>query len=992
MEPRVADVLGQYRQLLNRECPTETIAVITRNLEEFYSTKESVTILTQILNMCEEEPLRHQAAIALKTCLVKNRESIAPHEAESLFQMLTSTVLKENNAPIRASLINSLSFLMNSAFTEPLLGTLHRELNGMNVRAVVNLLELICKDSQAAGNQDVMNFTLEILTRCFQSGNVELSCDAFQCIITARKAHFLESLEFCWAQLIGLFDACIGDRQNMQRLTSLFNELLEEEEQRFPPLRVGYYESLYEKVMGLFEQSVTDLEILLAVFSVVETLCEVMGTRVTHKMFVHVANIAFKLVVCCFNPADISMCQFFDSTMTNLMYSDLSDSRMPVLWELCQHVAQTDAGKFAAISALRATTQESNGFFDGKCDELVEFLSACLSNPLDVIKTTAVESLSDFAPIFTRRNVPGLNELARKVLVLIRHFPTEEWIAQLSSLLGSMHDTNEIFEELIVAFMEMIKNQYTQVSPKLLDCMTKLVDGATPPCIQKYTAALYTIIEPCLQATDDQEMAVSAMGLLESLLRIHYREMVPTGKELYPFLNAKMHSDDTGIVIAALSILQTVFESYPNSENIMWSEIDIPLLIEMAGKDISAEFRDAIQGVAPPQPEGTVIFRQRFSCAEHAIRILALAVKMNEALFREYAQTVMHMCFLQIQSVEDSCVVAGCKSLVDVAAAMRKYQHMTEEIAYQIVVDLCKIIFINRDREEKNTQHVNAVRTLLFDMHLNVGNIAGLLSECANCLFEGEPIIDLNLEDAHLLRDIMRKAAREDPAGTFQCGKDLYAKLSPTDQNWNIIYLLAGISLEIPQQTPLDVKQNVFSFIMQKVATDPTSFAGMYLLGCLAQNDTEFVTPFLAPIMRVLVEAANPRNQCQRARDNAVLALMKYLMRFTNESTETQFTEVLKLVLSSLPVDPHATDRDAITSQFLLWVSQKYTDPDCLAALVRVCVTWFLEGIDVTHLITIRGVISASLPRIQNAERLVATICNNDQKAMQNLMDLLNPT
>lgn len=983
MDPRIAEIVDKFRHILNPECPTEIAVEVTNYLSEFYTTKDSLIALTLILDSCHEEPIRLQAAIALKTSILHNRTMISPPEIESMFQKLTFTVLEEKSPTIRGCLITCLTLLIDPSFTEWILNTLGQELKQDNLGAIVNLMELICKDPRAANNHEALGFVMSVLERCFDSGCIELSCDAFQFLVAARKSNFIRSLDFCWMKLLELFDVCQDDRQNMQRVTSLFNQLLDEEEALGPES----YDALYMKTMSLFCGDVSDLEILRAVFSVVETLCEPdrLRWRITDRMFVDVANVAFKLVVCSFDQTDISKCQFFDSTMINLLDSENSESRMPILWDMCQQVAQTEAGKYAALSALRFTAQEGINFYETKCDELVEFITCCLMNPLEVIKTAAIESLSDFATIFSRWNVPGLNNLAKQVLLVVRHSPTEEWITQLSELLGSMHDTTEIFDDLIVELMNMVRSPAIPVCPAMLDCMTKLVEGATTS-VHQYVGGLITIIDTCFQSPDDafSEMVISAMGLLEALLRIHYREMVKTGTELYPFLKTKMHASNPGIVIAALSILQTVFESYPNSENIMWSEIDMDLLVEMAGKDLSAEFRDVIRVDAAPQPDKEPVnFQNRFQYAERSIRILALAVKMNETLFRQCGATVMDMAFLQIRSVEERCVTAGCKSLVDVVAAMLKYHAMTEEIACQIVVDLSKIIFINRDREG-TLQPVYAVRTLLFDMNLPISNIAGVLSECAKCLCEGDPIVELGLEAAHLLRDIMRKAAREDPDGTLQCERYLCARLSSAGQNWNIVYLLAGISLEIPQQTPPQVKQNVFSLVTQVAAQDVTQTAALWLLGGLAVTDHEFVTPVIEKILSILKEAALRTNPCQRARENAVLGIMKYLVRFPG-----QREELLGLVFESLPLDPHITDRDAVTSEFLMWISKECAGQGCAREVVRVCVAWFLEGVEVGYLVTIRDIMTRLLPNADEARGFFETLCPNDPRAIQNLMDLL---
>ena len=406
-------VLNQYRQLLNAECTTEIVREVTCWLEQFYTTRESLVVLTMIIQSCANEALRLQAAISIKASILHNQDSLEPGELQSLFQVLVSAVLSESNRSIRESLVAAMWIIMNSDFTGPLLRKLNEEGNPGNIGAVVNVMELICKDPMA-NNDMVVGFMMDILKQCFESGDLELSLAGFQFLIAAGKAKLVKSLDFCWEFLLQLFDPCLEDKAHLQRLTSLFNQVLDD----CPELVVNCescdvydkhnYDALYEKTMGIFFRGIEDVEILLPIFSVIDTLCdsEHLGD-LTKERFLQVLNVAFKLVICTFDPTDISFCQFFDSVINNVTYNQ----KVAILWEICTEVAGTEPGKFAAISAIKVTAEANIEFYMTKVNGVIKLTGNCLCDPIEVIRTTAMEALSEFAPVFKRRNTPELVHL-----------------------------------------------------------------------------------------------------------------------------------------------------------------------------------------------------------------------------------------------------------------------------------------------------------------------------------------------------------------------------------------------------------------------------------------------------------------------------------------------------------------------------------------------------------------------------------------------------
>lgn len=164
MEVELAEeVLLRFRQLTNPLVTNDIVQEVSEWLSRFYATTESLAILTMIVKECPDENMRHHSAIGLKYALVANCSCMSLEEQQSVFVVLTEIGLNEKSGLVRSTLVSAIAPIMNEMFTEGLFALLQANLSIENLSSIVNLLELVCKDQRATGDEMVQEFIMTVL-------------------------------------------------------------------------------------------------------------------------------------------------------------------------------------------------------------------------------------------------------------------------------------------------------------------------------------------------------------------------------------------------------------------------------------------------------------------------------------------------------------------------------------------------------------------------------------------------------------------------------------------------------------------------------------------------------------------------------------------------------------------------------------------------------------------------------------------------------------
>jgi len=305
-------------------------------------------------------------------------------------------------------------------------------------------------------------------------------------------------------------------------------------------------------------------------------------------MCCQVADVAFRFVLCVFDPVDNSRCTFFESLISALVRGDNVDETVPRLWEMCAQVAGTEPGKFVAISALKAAAQEGGRHYLSRTEDLVELTMACLASEVEVTRDVALAAVSDFAPIFEKRNVPALLGLAARILEAARQVPVRAIVEPLSLLLGSIHDTSAIIDPVLGTMLQMVQALGVSVGGETITCISAVMKTGAP-CIARYVDEIVWVIRQCFGIPDEHGVSIkiAAMEVLRVLLEVHYRDLVRESMPLYVFLANCLHSEHFDLTIGSLSVLQTILENYPDADNIVWETIDFAFLARAASDDVS---------------------------------------------------------------------------------------------------------------------------------------------------------------------------------------------------------------------------------------------------------------------------------------------------------------------------------------------------------------------------------------------------------------------
>jgi hypothetical protein len=963
-------LLTCYRAL--RQSDNEQVAEATRWLEDFYAQRESLVVIGDILRTVPDAFLRHHAAIGLKASVSQHWGALSPSEGDSLFDLILSVALNEPAAEVRSSIIPSMVSVMSPEYSAHVLTTIQSLRPDHSLAAIANVLEVVCKTPDVVSNAAVEHFILDVVERCFAGDSLELGFAAFHFVICASRSHVFGTLEFCWQHLLGLFDACLTSARDLEHLTILFNDLLGEASW------VIDCRSLFDRLLDILSAGDLDVPSRLLVFSVVSSICEVgefLSLLTANDLIAPILQIAFELFQQSFDPADcLASSQFLESFVQTLVWPAGTHLFFPLLWDMCKDVADSDLGRFGALCALKgAECEEGRSFFHDKVVHLAKLCCECLNSAIPSMQVVAASAVEEFSEIFSRTNVPDLLVIARELLECFRATPTQDFLNPLRCLLGAIHDTREIFDDVIETMLHFAATS----EPDAIQCIISVMAGGGDK-VTEYVQQIVAVMNQGLK--EDDTVQVHSLRLFAQLVKSQYSDFEAQG-EIWTFLRSQTQSEEH--LIAMLSILKTIFTDYPDAI-VDWETIDFPRFIELASEDLSEQFKIKLSGPPDSWDDG-VSFDRHCECSALTLRVLSLSLIMNEANFRNYSQAVLQICSRQIEWEFHTNNTEACHAMFDIVRASAKFRDVSEDLLNQALSSLSSFAVI--------ADAVRIISKIVFDMGLRVGNVVEIYDLLLQSFekFEDDGHDSPSIEFLILKLIHVAAVTTPDEAVSFATAKiEELGEVESPHAEFCLLFPVAATILALPGSFPGDVKQEVISRLIAKVAEGFAEVGAIYLLGGLAKPEMQDIAGVWRPTVDLLQQTAADEALVPGVRNYAVLSLMSLVMNFATAETVETFAQELLVILGRLPLPKSVETGDEQMAKFVLWLRELTAEFNM--QLIKVGINWFMRGIEVVHLELLRGLLRGLIGGLDDAQNIIAGLCGNDQLALQNLQDLLeNP-
>jgi hypothetical protein len=613
---------------------------------------------------------------------------------------------------------------------------------------------------------------------------------------------------------------------------------------------------------------------------------------------------------------------------------------------------------------------------------LTELCSICLGSELDPLRVVGVEAISEFAPVFSHRNIPELMILNSQLLELAQHLPSRELFLSYATFLGSIHDTSEIFSDLVITIFPT-ETAALYVAPEALDCIRAAMTSAGDT-VDPFVCHILQLITACVNSCDESHAVhrISALYLLEQLIRCQGSQILIDPLPFFTLISNEMHSDDPNRLLASLSILRTVLDVSLNSSTVVWDALDFPLLLHLAGSDWSGQLREVM---ANEISEGEVPLIVSFQLSARALQILSRSVVLNDAVFKSHVNDVISICNLQLESVEPECITAACQAMIDVIQAKIKVRVLEDDVVSMILVALARAA-------AGWSQPIPKIRNIIFDLNLPIQNmleIAAILVDAMEC-----PDIPDKNDVVMLVMDLVRKAARVDTPGTVafarQCAAEIESPEASPIRRFDLLFVLGITILALPHVFDRETKRNIIGAAIEGMLVIQHELAGVLLLSALVTADADSIDPFAQGVLTTLVREATTFSGDELVVEIAVIGLMQYLMRLTTSENVGELGETFGIVLSRLPLSHGVLQGQMEMGRFLSWLCQQTTG--CHRDVLRICIEWFAHGVEPACLLTLRTLLVKVIEALPDSEAIIGEICGDDQLVVQNLQDLLAMT
>ncbi|OHS99413.1 hypothetical protein TRFO_34136 [Tritrichomonas foetus] len=862
-------VLFYFQQI--RSANTDTINKATEWLQNFFQQRESLIVLTTIIRTCPDKYFRQQAAIGLRYSLDTNWNNLVLQEQDSVFQMCLNFVMNDEDEVVQSSIMVLLSKMMCQRFLGPVISLLQSNVSNPNcINSLLGIAQLLC-NNEVSENQLTHEFMFGLLSQAFQNPDIHTNILAFQTMIEALKAKLIPSIDFFWPRLLELFDLCANDIDSLTKLTALFNTLIDSHKNLID------CNSLTQKLLPVFYMPEIDDNAIIPIFSVIESLCDqFVYYFIANNLFVQVMHIAFHLIFKFFDPTDLSRIQFFDTVILALVQIENPRIVLSLLWQMSCQVVTIDPGKYAAISALKSVAERSGNFFDDKVKQVIELISFCLTSECEAIQLTAAAALVDFRPIFRRVYDPSLLVVARQVLSLIQQNPTRDFLYPFSFLLKVLPDTSEIFDDVVNTLLQLIHSPSIPPEQDTVICLAAVVEHSTPERVAQFLGPLVQVIRNVLLAENAvfEFLKPSAIKLLQKVLKVHYNELVSDSSELLIFLSRSLRNKDSNYMIAAMKVLDTVFENYPDAR-VDWNHVDLQFLLELSSQDWSTQFRAQCNVISDQSTQDSVPFKHKFQSSILSLNILSEACYMNEGLCNTHALQILNIGCMQMQSVIPECIADACRAITSIARALCRYSALNSEIVERMIAAL--IQSVHSPVEDKSTPAAcAAIRELLFEIPkinpaIGVANITLKPETLEEILASTLPVVAVDLEPnaMALLGNIV--VAQNNPTMTLQCSVHLIRSFS---LHPFFAFCITEVLKNAPMALDSNFKRSTIEMLMEKAQNSSSQFFSLCLIAKCAMNEPAPLSHRMFEILLEVITQASGNSGNEAGNEKGVEAFL----------------------------------------------------------------------------------------------------------------------
>lgn len=818
-------VLFNFQEI--RNSGNEGISRATEWLQNFYKRKESIITLLSILQRNSEKIFRLHAAIGLKDSISLNWESLSIEEQDSIYHILLNILMSDNINDLRRTLIIIMTNIMHYSYIRlipPTFSLIQQNIdNPAKIPCLLSISQIICI-KEMASQECAQQLMIALLFQAYQISEISTHLLGFETMLLALRNQILPDITIFWEHLLELFEPCAAKIEYLTLLCSHFNTLIDEFSNLID------IDSLIQKLLPIFYLPTVDDNILLPIFSIIETLCEQFLDYFDELNIIpQILYISFHLLFKFFDPDEPNKTQFFESIMSSLVQVEDTGPFLSLLWQICTQVVGSDTGKYAAIVAIKAVFEENSkdvvdlisscdSFFYDNIKTIIDLIMICLCSEIPIFPLTAASAILDFVPLFHQIYDPSVLMLIRQLIELIQQHPEPQFLQPFAALLGTLPSTTDIFDDVIKFLLELAHSSSVMLHADTLNSITALISGS-PEKVVFYFEPLIQLVHQVLVITNEEYMYLkpSALLILKELLKMHYYKIVPENTSLFLYLSQTFHSQDSKYVIAALKMTQMLFETYPEIA-IVWSTIDLSFLLEQASRDWSRRFSDACRNLMSEIATGdTIPYEDRFAISSLSLHILSRSCIMNPEICKAYSNQLLEFACSQTNSVTSSSIVSACSSIACLAQAMSSNGMMSQEIVDNIIKVLLSTIkspVEDNSEHESNTAACKALKTILVDLGLRPQRMDSLFATVAPVVSQ-----DGDLSAISLLTSIgerLQPAFSLEIANVVQKSTTYFGKSPHSPMHPVFAYFIFQILLNNPESFDQKVRQEILGFIIQR--------------------------------------------------------------------------------------------------------------------------------------------------------------------------------
>jgi hypothetical protein len=651
-------------------------------------------------------------------------------------------------------------------------------------------------------------------------------------------------------------------------------------------------------------------------YSVIETLCEHFVLEITgSEMYLRVLTIAFHLFEFCFDPSDPSRYEFYEYIIRILSFRTRSNVVLPIVWKMCNQIGDSNKGRYAILYAIKASAEQSAGFWDDKVVIVIQLLLECLSSDLEILRDGAIETIIELGPMFSRNAAPKMNSLIHRLITIIQTTPSQNSLSALRVLLEAVPDKSSFPEGIIPVLLTMVSSPMAFSGPDLVECVGVAIEKSDG-IVQKYVPDLIVLMRHCLEEHREeyQWLQVAGFSICERLVKLKVGWEISEGTHFYHFINRHIHSDNASIAHAALSLFRTVLEQNTLEGRIRLDLIDFAFLMELVGEDWDQKFLESWSvGLNDGVP-----YILRFQCAANSLLILSRLVTLNETVFREHSNEVIMVCRMQTRSVCEICTDAACQALAVLLSAAEQFNCVNESLLSEVLMDLGTIA-----GDPSCARPV--MRKLLFELQVRP---ADPVEFCARILGGN---VDCSghhrMEDFQIISGLLRVMAKEDSERCLSIGKDCYeGYLAPKDDSAEIGLLFPMIYLGYCIGVPCDeeVKSKALFLLLKEAEQKLFALDSILVLVMLAKDLVHFDEYTKNEISRLL-SMILVTDSLPIVSGYALIGLMTLLMNSEASWFDAHYrSSISERIFGMLPLGPEFVGGAEVSSSF----TERFFSPD----------------------------------------------------------------